>query len=451
MKATIDRLLTSAPDSCYNSGVKTSKRKSRHLFSLGIIGCIITTGSVFVSRAHGDSIVNLSADQQQAIDDRQNQLDEIKAKIKAYQKIVDLKKVQGATLSDQLDVLTAQAAKLEIEIRQTEQQVADLSQGLQDVQTNITEKERIIIQERQILSELIRTSSSLVDDGSAILLASTGNDLDFLMNRDDWMSETNARITGILQDMATTKKALEGEQQVLVQKKGEVDTLKAQLGQKNDELKTAQTNKAALLVKTQNEQTRYSSLVDSLQQQRAQIADEIGALEAGLMDGTFPSADKGYLAYPVSDHIITQGYGLTSFAKTKINGHYPYGTDSDGKPLGHNGFDFGNKVGTPIFAAAAGKVVGVGNCGNYAYGKWIAIDHGDVTTLYGHLSSQTVKKGQTIKRGDKIGLMGNTGFSTASHLHFSVFSTDSFQVVNSSSVKGVSIPIGKSDNPLNWL
>jgi len=431
--------------------VKTSKWKSRYLFAVGIAGCIVVTGSVFVSRANGDSIVNLSADQQQAIDDRQNQLDEIKAKIKAYQKIVDLKKVQGATLSDQLDALTAQAAKLEIEIRQTEQQVADLSQGLQDIRSNITEKERVMAQERQILSELIRTSSSFVDDGSAILLASTGSDLDFLMKRDEWMNETNARITGILQDMATTKKALEGEQQALVQKKGEVDALKVQLGQKNDELKVAQTNKTVLLVKTQNEQTKYSSLVDTLEQQRAQIADEIGALEAGLMDGTFPSADKGYLAYPVSEHIITQGYGLTGFAKTKINGHYPYGTDSNGNPLGHNGFDFGNKVGTPIYAAAVGKVIATGNCGNYAYGKWIAIEHGDIVTLYGHLSSQNAKKGQTVKQGDRIGLMGNTGFSTASHLHFSVFSSDSFKVVDSSSVKGVSIPIGKSDNPLNWL
>jgi murein DD-endopeptidase MepM/ murein hydrolase activator NlpD len=414
------------------------------------LACVIAF--LFAVPAYGDSsISNLSADQQQAINDRQDQLDVIQAKIKAYQKIVSLKKIQGATLSDQLDALNAEEAKLEIEIRQTQQQIADLSQGLKDVESNITEKERVMIQERQILSELIRSSSGNADDGSAILLASTGSDLDFLMKRDDWMSETNARITGILQDMAATKKSLEDQQRALVQKKLEIDALNAQLGQKNDQLQTAQTNKAALLVKTQNEQTKYSSLVDSLQQQRAQIADEIGALEAGLMDGSFPSASSGYLAYPVSDHIITQGYGVTSFAKTKINGRYPYGTDSNGKPLGHNGFDFGNKVGTPIYAAANGKVIDVGNCGNYAYGKWIAIDHGDITTLYGHLSSQNVKSGQSVKKGDKIGLMGNTGFSTASHLHFSVFSTGTFKVVDSSSVKGVSIPIGKSDNPLNWL
>jgi len=428
-------------DPWYDEHVETHKRKS--IFFLVAVAGLVISGCFLVSRVHGSdaSISTLSTDQQQAIDDRQSQLDEINAKIKAYQKIVDLKKVQGATLSDQIAALEAQASKLELEIRQTEQDLADLSTELGDIDSKITEKKRVITQERQVLSELIREYYSGADDGSGILLASSGRDLDFLMKREDWMSETNGRIVSVLRDMAATKKTLEGEQDTLTQKKLESDTLKSQLDRKNVELESTQKNKTALLVKTQAEQTKYSSLVDTLEEQRQQIESEIEDLESGLSVGEdIPSSQKGLLSYPVEDHRMSQGYGKTSFSKKAY---------SSGM---HNGIDFADSVGTPILAAGGGKVIGVGNAGKYAYGKWVAVDHGNgLVTMYGHLSVQSAKKGQSVARGAKIGLMGNTGYSTGPHLHFSVFSAGSFNVVESTKVKGIYIPIGASVNPLNYL
>ncbi|NTW75785.1 MAG: peptidoglycan DD-metalloendopeptidase family protein [Candidatus Moranbacteria bacterium] len=383
----------------------------------------------------------LTKDQKDAIEDREDEIKEINAKIKAYEKIIQLKKVQGATLADQIEGLDAQTSKLELEIKSTERELSEIGEGLKDVGSRISEKERIIARERQILSELIREYHLGSDDGSGVMLAVAGNNFDFLMKRDDWMSETNDRIVVILRDMASTKRSLEGEQDTLTKQKIETDSLKNQLAQKNDELETTQKNKQILLSKTKTEQTKYSSLVDSLEEQRQRIAGEIEDLESGLSVGSdVPSARRGLLEYPVDDPTISQGYGKTAFAKTAY---------ASGK---HNGVDFADSVGTPILAAADGKVVGVGNCGKYAYGKWIAIDHGNgLITLYGHLSSQSVKKGDSIKEGKKIGLMGNTGYSTGPHLHFSVFSSSSYKVVASSSVKGVNIPIGASMNPMSYL
>lgn len=90
-----------------------------------------------------------------------------------------------------------------------------------------------------------------------------------------------------------------------------------------------------------------------------------------------------------------------------------------GKLRMHNGVDIINKTGTPIFAPATGVISFTGI--RSGYGKYIIVDHGyGVTTGYGHLHSILVEEGQRVKRGDKIALMGNTGRSIGSHLHYEV-------------------------------
>lgn len=86
----------------------------------------------------------------------------------------------------------------------------------------------------------------------------------------------------------------------------------------------------------------------------------------------------------------------------------------------HNGIDIGAPTGTPILAADSGMVVFRGWSGNYGY--MIKIDHGggNMVTLYAHLSSFNVELGQTVNKGDVIGYVGNTGYSTGSHLHFEI-------------------------------
>lgn len=85
----------------------------------------------------------------------------------------------------------------------------------------------------------------------------------------------------------------------------------------------------------------------------------------------------------------------------------------------HRGLDIANRTGTPIVATADGRVVSVGR--NSGLGKTIVLNHGyGFRTRYGHLSEIKVKRGQTVRRGDVIGLMGSTGYSTGSHLHYEV-------------------------------
>ena len=98
----------------------------------------------------------------------------------------------------------------------------------------------------------------------------------------------------------------------------------------------------------------------------------------------------------------------------------------------HYGMDFTAPTGTVIYATGVGisKTVKKSRRG---YGNHIVMDHGfGYETLYGHMSKFNVRRGQKVHRGDVIGYVGNTGTSTAPHLHYEVWKD------------------GKKINPINY-
>jgi LysM repeat protein len=111
-----------------------------------------------------------------------------------------------------------------------------------------------------------------------------------------------------------------------------------------------------------------------------------------------PSGGGGYLARPVNGGRRTQGIH------------------------GYNGIDIAAPTGTPVYAAASGKVI-ISKSGGWfgGYGNNIVIKHGNGTqTLYAHLSRNDVWSGAWVEQGQQIGAIGNTGRSTGPHLHFEV-------------------------------
>jgi murein DD-endopeptidase MepM/ murein hydrolase activator NlpD len=89
-------------------------------------------------------------------------------------------------------------------------------------------------------------------------------------------------------------------------------------------------------------------------------------------------------------------------------------------PKLHQGLDFTAPQGTPIYATANGRVSHAGNKGS-GYGNHVIIDHGyGYQTLYGHMVRVKVSAGKSVKRGEVIGWVGNTGKSTGPHCHYEV-------------------------------
>ena len=85
----------------------------------------------------------------------------------------------------------------------------------------------------------------------------------------------------------------------------------------------------------------------------------------------------------------------------------------------HEGIDFTAAKGTPIQATGNGKVTKIMK--SPSYGNYVVINHGaGYETLYAHMQKVNVKKGQKVKRGEQIGTVGNTGRSTAPHLHYEI-------------------------------
>jgi murein DD-endopeptidase MepM/ murein hydrolase activator NlpD len=90
-----------------------------------------------------------------------------------------------------------------------------------------------------------------------------------------------------------------------------------------------------------------------------------------------------------------------------------------GAPARHEGLDISTSRSEPVLATADGVVLHSGWAGEY--GKAVEIQHGErYETLYGHMEQTLVVAGQHVKRGDRIGLVGSTGRSTAPHLHYEI-------------------------------
>ncbi len=121
----------------------------------------------------------------------------------------------------------------------------------------------------------------------------------------------------------------------------------------------------------------------------------------------------------------------------KANIYTPYGMPvkgyiTRGFTASHKAVDIAAQTGTPIIAPANGIVIKVTY--NKRFGNLVVISHVDIfKTVYGHLEKVFVKPGDIVKKGDLIGLVGNTGLSTGPHLHYEIWKN------------------GKPINPMNYL
>lgn len=111
-------------------------------------------------------------------------------------------------------------------------------------------------------------------------------------------------------------------------------------------------------------------------------------------------------------------FSLTLPLKGTITSHYGEREETEIVSANHQGIDIGVNEGTTIVAAMAGTVSLVSDEGEY--GTHIKIVNKDITTIYAHCSKILVKEGNTIKKGQKIALSGNTGRTTGPHLHFEI-------------------------------
>ncbi|HSJ19625.1 MAG TPA: peptidoglycan DD-metalloendopeptidase family protein [Nocardioidaceae bacterium] len=275
----------------------------------------------------------------------------------------------------------------------------------------------------------------------------------------DLSSQLNS-VRNVLDKESVTLDRLDATRVMLTVKQQEVEAAKEEVAEKRREAAENLVRKKALEAQAEEAEKAVSKMVGArlaahnaaaearradlemlrgLQQERDRIADLLAArAEAARQRAAAAAAAANAAAATAAAEASANSNGFLDMpVDGYITSHYGMRVHPIYKRLTlHDGTDFGASCGTPIRAAAGGEVLGVYY--NAGYGKRVIIDHGfrrgvGLGTAYNHLSAYAAYEGQKVKRGDVIGFVGNTGYSTGCHLHFMVFEN------------------GATVNPMGWL
>lgn len=407
---------------------------------------------VFFSIAHADEITDLK----QKIDTHNSTIQSLEKEIKQYQTQVDAIGKEANTLVNTINSLDLSKKKLEAEVKLTQNKISNQNLQIDRLTIDIGDKGDRITHSKRVISEILKKVYFSDSQSFVETLASNESMSQFYQAVDQMVTlQDGARER--IKDLAQIKTNLETNKKEVENKRAELFELKKDLSDQTLALAETVKEKESLLKETKNTEANYKAILANKVKQKAQFEKELydyeSALKIAIDPKSIPSTGRGILRYPLDKVIITQYFGNTAFATRNAQIY-------NGK--GHTGVDFGASVGTPVKAAMDGIVTGVGNtdivrtC--YSYGKWIFIKHPNgLSTLYAHLSNQTVETGQIVTAGQTIGYSGNTGYSTGPHLHFGVYATQGVRVTtfdNSINCKGVLIPLADPKaylNPLSFL
>ncbi len=398
-----------------------------HKNSFTKIFVVIFLGIIFIIPSFSNA---QTADELRAnISDITNQLNTLDKEIKEYNTKINQTQGEAKTLKQALANLEIQRIKLikqiektNLQIKETEKEITKTAQVLVITQGKISFNSTAL---EETLRSLNLQETGLPPFISS--LAKNGHFSDILDQIEKSKNLTHAvddqirNLHNAKMDLENTKRDYEDTKSILVD-------LNSTLADQKILVDQTQENKNKLLVETKNKESSYQVLLTERKKKKGELEAEMLDVESKLKvivdTSKLPSSGRGVLQYPVQNVNITQYFGNTPFASQNpqvYNG------------MGHNGVDFSAVIGTPIYSAGAGIVVGVGNtdtaCSGVSYGKWVLIRHNNgLTTLYGHLSVINVSIGQTVSSRQRIALSGNTGYSTGPHLHFTVYASDSVHV-----------------------
>jgi len=423
-------------------------RRGYVLTLLLIISVAVLTG---YSKARAQSADDLQAQ----IDKRNADIASLDADIKSYQKQIDALGTQATSLSATIKSLQLNQKQLEAKIAVTQDQIAEKNAEILQLGGLITHKEGNIEDDQRIVKQTFLTLDQ-AGDTSLLDIFLGSNSISSALDGLDALGILQKNVYGRIASLSSDKAALQSSQDKTVKAKADLVALNNQLAdQRKIVLSTAAQTNTLLKQTSQSESSYKQMLADKLAQEQAMQA-EINQYEQQLhllVNASQIPKPGPVLAWPLDSIYITQYFGNTPFATANPQ---IYGG------IGHDGVDFRAAIGTPIKAALSGVVIGVENTdsypGCYSFGKWVMIKHADgLSTLYAHLSLQSVSVGQQISTGDLVGYSGNTGYTTGPHLHFGVYATAGTVIklfTQSKHCQGATIPIADYTaylNPLSYL
>ncbi len=355
----------------------------------------------------------------------------------ARAELADLRdQVRAAAVRDrQLQTLLAQA------IIKLQDARADLYQGTQDVQGQRAALASYAVSSYQTGGTSVlnigvafdaQSAQEALDDmqASATVLDKQSVDLQRFEATKVLLRLTTQRVRSTKEDVAVKRaeaaEILQTKITLKEQARAAQQRVRERLGSFRDaklEIQAAKAREKKHLQKMQRERARVQHRLQKIAERRARQHARWLARHAPAVATFSSTGGGGFLSYPVTNTYITSPYGMRMHPILHV---YKL----------HDGTDFHADCGTPVYAAASGRVLA--EYYNAGYGNRIILDHGFVKgvslqTSYNHLTSFVARTGHRVQRGQLIAYSGTTGYSTGCHLHFMVY-------VN-----------GNTVNPGNWL
>lgn len=402
---------------------------------------------------NSDLLMQKKAELEQKIKEKNEELKNINKELQNTQNNLEKIRQQKNTLQNEIQKLNQTIKQLELNIasdtatiEKLKLEIDSLNYDIENINNSINKKRVAIIKTLQEIQKLENKNilTIILANGS---LADTFFEIQNLSNL-----KNQLRID--IENLFKLEDELTNKLELTRNKKEDIEIRKVNLTIRQAIVKDQQQEKNIILSQTKNQEGLYQKQLSELQKQQEALEEQIYEIEEELRKtfnvGVLPTKRKGLLAWPIvlkedgGVGLISQKYGQTPYSYRLYRG----------KP--HNGLDISAPIGTPVYAADDGIVMHIDNNDRnswtkYQYGKYVLIKHQNgLATLYAHLSSWIVKKGQEVKRGQLIGYSGNTGYSTGPHLHFGVYWASTILLKSISPANGL-VPVGVTIDPENYL
>ena len=324
---------------------------------------------------------------------------DIQSQLKSVRADKDKALDQKELLEQQIDVIVDEISNLDAQINKYNELIAQK-------ETELAENEK----DRQARYELFCQRVRYMEEQGEVSYWSilfSSSDFADLLDRFMMVEEIIEYDNGIMESLLALQAQIEADKAELESAKAEQESAKAAQVAARQELKSQESEVNKLIGEISAQEDQLEKMEASLKAAAAAADAEIKKKEKELAEQikNVPS-ESGFL-WPLTNYNT-----LSSLYGNRIH-------PITGKPNNHTGIDIPAPKGTPILAAKSGVVVTSVKKGSY--GNYVVVSHSDGTsTLYAHMSVRSVKEGQTVKQGQKLGEVGTTGSSTGNHLHFEV-------------------------------
>lgn len=336
------------------------------------------------------------------LEETRRQLEAISRNIDATQSKVTSVKKQESSIMGQIQSLEKEISSTENQITATEDRIIFLQDSIVATQADIEETEQNLKEKSELLSERLVVLHEQGEVTYLEVLLSATDFKDFL-TRYEMVNSIIEQDVDLIASINQDKQDLEMRKSDLEVKKKELENALKQQESMRAQLDEQKAEKKQILTSVQQERAAYEKALQELEETSRQLEKMIRQLQGGSSE----ALGTGVYTWPTPGFTtITSPYGMRYHPILKTRKM-------------HTGVDIGAPMSATIVAADSGKVIHAGWMGGY--GQVIVIDHGNgVSTLYAHQSAFLVGNGATVSKGQAIGKVGSTGWSTGPHLHFEV-------------------------------